>query len=132
MNERRRVDAESRAKFGALAMIGVVSTVFWLVGTIGLVTWTNWDNLQQQRFFCSDVQWNDLASAASAGLTHVPRPFHKDTSCESIRIMVRHDDPSFFMKILIGPPLAGWLLAFTIQQAVRFTRRNKRTMTLAE
>lgn len=131
MEEGRRVEPEHRSKIGVWTMIGIVSTAFWVVGTILLVAWTNWDNLQQQRFFCSDMHWGEFARAASASWRHHSRAFVEPSSCDSIRIIYHAEDRSFFLRLLLLPPAGAWLCGLTLRQALRFSRKLNGRMTMA-
>jgi hypothetical protein len=131
MEERRQIEPERRATIGVWTTMGIVSTVFWVVGTVGLVTWTNWDNLQQQRFLCPDMHWTEVADSASASWAHPSRRFRQN-SCESIRINFRDDDGSFFLLILLAPPTLAWLSALGVAQAFRWAHRTHSRLTQSE
>jgi len=129
MEQGRRVEPEHRSKFGVWTMFGIISTLLWVVGTVLLVAWTNWDNLQQQRFFCSDLHWGDFVRAASASWHHHARAFVDPPSCDSIRIVYREQDRVLFLQLLLLPPASAWIAALALRQALRFSRRINARMT---
>ncbi len=131
MEEGRRVEPEHRSTFGVWTMFGIVSTTFWVVGTVLLVAWTNWDNLQQERFFCSDVHLGDFLRAASANLRHHTHAFVEPATCDSIRIVYHADDRTFFLRLLLLPPVGAWFLGLSLRQALRLSRRRNGNMTMA-